>query len=54
MRKQQKSSIAAMILGLIFLILVGGVAFVFTSSMFERDVPQIALRSEERRVGKEC
>lgn len=46
MRKQQKSSIAAMILGLIFLILVGGVAFVLTSSMFERDAPQIALAKE--------
>lgn len=46
MRKQGKSSIAAVVLGFIFLILVGGVAFVFNSSLFEREAPQIVLPKE--------
>lgn len=46
MKRQRKSSIAAFILGFIFLILVGGVAYVFNSSSFEREAPQIVLTKE--------
>jgi len=46
MRKQRKSSIAAFVLGFIFLVLVGGVAFVFNSSSFEREAPKIVLPKE--------
>ena len=46
MRKQGKSSIAAVVLGFIFLVLVGGVAFVFNSSLFGREAPQIVLPKE--------
>lgn len=46
MKRQRKSSIAAVALGFIFLLLVGGVAFVFNSSMFEREVPQVSLPKE--------
>lgn len=46
MRRERKSSIAAFVLGFIFLFLVGGIAFVFNSSMFEREVPQVSLPKE--------
>jgi murein DD-endopeptidase MepM/ murein hydrolase activator NlpD len=46
MKKQRKSSVAAFVLGFIFLVLVGGVAFVFNSSLFEREAPKIALAKE--------
>ena len=46
MKQQRKSSIAGMVLGFIFLVLVGGVAFVFNSSLFEREAPQIVLSKE--------
>jgi len=46
MKKQRKSSVAAFVLGFIFLVLVGGVAFVFNSSLFEREAPKITLAKE--------
>jgi|GEM_PF-3207958 len=46
MKKQRTSSIAAFVLGFIFLLLVGGVAFVFNSNLFEREAPQIVLPKE--------
>ena len=46
MKKQRKSSIAAFVLGFIFLVLVGGVAFVFNSNLFEREAPTINLAKE--------
>jgi len=46
MKQQRKSSIASFILGLIFLILVGGLAYVYNSSSFERNVPTITLQKE--------
>jgi len=46
MKRQRKFSLAALSLGMIFLILVGGVAYVFNSSLFERDAPQVNLPKE--------
>ncbi len=46
MKKQRKSSVAALLLGLIFLILVGGLAYVYNSSLFEREAPKIMLQKE--------
>ncbi len=46
MKRQRKSSIAAIILGCIFFLLIGGVAYVFNSSTFEREAPKIDLAKE--------
>lgn len=46
MKQQRKSSIAAYALGFIFLVLIGGITYVYNSSLFEREVPKIALAKE--------
>ncbi|ACZ11280.1 M23 family metallopeptidase [Sulfurospirillum deleyianum] len=46
MKRKGQASIAALVLGLMFLIGVGGVVYMFTSDTFEREAPQIALAKE--------
>ena len=44
MRKQGKSSIVGLVLGFILLVLVGGVVYLFSSSLFEREAPKEAVK----------
>ena len=46
MKKRQQASIAGFVLGFILLLIIGGIAFVFNSSMFEKDPPQVNLPKE--------
>lgn len=46
MKRESKSAVAAWILGFILVTLLGGIVYIFTSSSFEREVPEIAFPKE--------
>jgi hypothetical protein len=46
MKREGKSSVAGLLLGLIFFIFISGVVYILSSNAFERDVPKITLEKE--------